>query len=257
MTPADTAPLWDALKTHDCQQARTTLIEAHLPLVRLTIPRVIPRVPVRIDPEDLQTEGMIAVVRAVDRFEPARGVKFSSFCISMIRGAMLEYLRAEDWTPRSVRTKQKVLAQAADSLVHALGREPEDAETAAHLGLDLEALQALQRQAKGRSVVSLDALINQADPDADFDPLRVGEQVADPAPGPDAIALLDNESEILWQAVRWLPATEREVIRAYYEEGLTLKAIAGRLDRSESRSHQYHRQAIRRLRRFLGEGVAL
>jgi RNA polymerase sigma factor FliA len=252
--PVDTAPLWDALKRDSCERARTTLIEAHLPLVHLTRQRIVPRVPERLDAADLDQEGCIAVVQAVDRFEPARGVKFSSFCISMIRGAIFEYLRKEDWAPRSVRDKQKTLARAADSLVHALGREPEDEETAAHLGLDLEALRALQRQAKGRSVVSLDALINQADPDADFDPLRVGEAVVDPSPGPDEIAMRDNESELLWQAVRWLPETEREVVCAYYDDGLTLKVIAERMDRSESRVHQYHTQAMGRLRTFLGSG---
>src|SRR5438067_7466356 len=113
---ATLAQLWHEFKVLGSQRARDRIIEHYRYLITKTRQRIIPSVPTKIAPEDLEQEGLIALIKAVDQFDPARNVKFESYAISMVRGAMLEYLRKEDWVPRSVRTKQKLLARAEEAL---------------------------------------------------------------------------------------------------------------------------------------------
>src|SRR5947209_20092982 len=98
------AEAWDQFKNRGSRRHRDFIIEHYRYLISKTRQRIIPSVPTKIAPEDLEQEGLIALVKAVDQFDPGRKVKFESYAISMVRGAMLEYLRKEDWVPRSVRT---------------------------------------------------------------------------------------------------------------------------------------------------------
>src|SRR2546421_9075248 len=125
---------WTQFKGHGSGKARNFIIEHYRYLISKTRQRIIPTVPTKIAPEDLEQEGLIALVKAVDQFEPSRGVKFESYAISMVRGAMLEYLRKEDWVPRSVRTKQKMLLRAEEALTAEKGEgEVTDEDRAAYL----------------------------------------------------------------------------------------------------------------------------
>src|SRR5438309_11844126 len=133
------ADAWRQFKVHGSKSRRAFIIEHYRYLISKTRQRIIPTVPTKIAPEDLEQEGLIALVKAVDQFEPSRGVKFESYAISMVRGAMLEYLRKEDWVPRSVRTKQKQLARAEEALVAEKGEGAvTDEDRAAYLELDIE-----------------------------------------------------------------------------------------------------------------------
>src|SRR3989440_10213139 len=134
---------WTQFKGHGSGKARDFIIEHYRYLISKTRQRIIPTVPTKIAPEDLEQEGLIALVKAVDQFEPSRGVKFESYAISMVRGAMLEYLRKEDWVPRSVRTKQKMLNKAEEALVEIHGDEITDEDRAAYLELDIDQFYAL------------------------------------------------------------------------------------------------------------------
>src|SRR5438067_1172075 len=109
------AEAWRQFKVHGSRSKRDFIIEHYRYLISKTRQRIIPSVPTKIAPEDLEQEGLIALVKAVDQFDPARKVKFESYAISMVRGAMLEYLRKEDWVPRSVRAKQKMLHRAEEA----------------------------------------------------------------------------------------------------------------------------------------------
>jgi RNA polymerase sigma factor FliA len=239
-------PLW-AQKAAGDEEARHTLIEAHRWLIGKTRQRIIPSCPVKIEPAELESEGCIALIRAVDQFDPSRGVLFTSYAISFIRGAMLEFLRKEDWTPRSVRTKQKTLKRAEEMC----GWDASPEELAAFLGLDRDKFAALQAEAQDRQVCSLDDVIDDSEHD-DLDPLVVGEGAADPRPGPESLALAGIEAEQVRRMIGWLPKPEERVIRLYYFEGLTLKKIAREIGRSESRAHQIHAQAIKRFCDFMG-----
>jgi RNA polymerase sigma factor for flagellar operon FliA len=224
--------------------ARDQLIEAYGRLVELTRHRIVPGVPNRLDAADLLQVGYIALVKAVDRFDPARACQFESFAISMIRGAMLEMLRREDWAPRGVRAAQKLLRRAEQEL----GPDAADEAIAAFLEVTPDKLAALREKADELRQVSLDEAF---DGGGDADDLTAADQVADPAPGPEDLALDGVEWGAVSLALRHLPDSEREIIGHYYS-GAGPTAIARGMGCSVSWVSVLRKQAVERLRGFLG-----
>jgi RNA polymerase sigma factor FliA len=247
----DLVAAWVQFKEHGSAAARDFIIEHYRYLISKTRQRIIPTVPTKIAPEDLEQEGLIALIKAVDQFETSRGVKFESYAISMVRGAMLEYLRKEDWVPRSVRTKQKLLARAEEALTTEKGEgEVTDEDRAAYLELDIDQFYALYFEATVMQIVSLEDVVGDTEHE-DLDPLVVLESVRSSDPDPHTTTIVNEQRRILHQCVQWLPKPEQSVIRMYYYQNKTLKEIAKEISRSESRAHQLHAQAIMRLSGFL------
>src|SRR5436190_7423641 len=245
------ADAWRQFKVHKSKSHRDFIIEHYRYLITKTRQRIIPSVPTKIAPEDLEQEGNIALIKAVDQFDPSRNVKFESYAISMVRGAMLEYLRKEDWVPRSVRTKQKALARAEEALVAEKGEGAvTDEDRAAYLELDIDQFYALYFEATVMQIVSLEDVVGDTEHE-DLDPLVVLESVRSPDPDPHTSTIVNEQRRILHQCVQWLPKPEQSVIKMYYYQNMTLKQIAKEINRSESRAHQLHAQAIMRLSGFL------
>lgn len=248
---ATLAHLWREFKEHQSATARDRIIEHFRYLITKTRQRIIPTVPVKIAAEDLDQEGLIALIKAVDHFDPKRKVKFESYAISMVRGAMLEYLRREDWVPRSVRTKQKLVNRAEEELGRMKGVENvTDADRAQYLEMPIDAFYQLYYEANVLQVVSLEDVVGDSERD-DLDPLVVLESVKSKAPAPDTLAVIESQKSLLMKCIGWLPLQERTVVILYYYEGWTLKQIASHIERSESRAHQLHSQAIGRLSGFM------
>lgn len=242
---------WRELKDKKCMKARDCLIEHYRYLITKTRQRIIPTVPVKIAAEDLDQEGYIALVKAVDHFDPRRKVKFESYAISMVRGAMLEYLRREDWVPRSVRSKQKLLHRAEEDLALRKGLENvTDSDMAQYLELPIDAFYQLYYEANVLQVVSLEDVVGDSEHE-DLDPLVVLESVKSKEPDPHTLAIVDSQRTLMMCCISWLPLQERTVVILYYYEGWTLKQIAKHIGRSESRAHQLHSQAIQRLAGFM------
>ncbi|HQK95203.1 MAG TPA: FliA/WhiG family RNA polymerase sigma factor [Armatimonadota bacterium] len=225
-------------------EEREALILQYAHLVRYVVGRIMVELPRHVDRDDLIGHGTIGLIRAVDKFDPRRGVKFETYAISVIRGAVLEALRQEDWVPRSVRDKSRRVAQAIRQIELELGRPPEDAEIAEALEMTLDEYQALLASIAKISVVSLETGF-EADPDSSGSPV---DEIADQAPGPDAVYGRAERKQILAQAIDSLPEREKLVIALYYQEGLTLKEIGLVLEVTESRVCQLHTQALLRLR---------
>src|SRR4051812_28489041 len=185
--------LWQDFKERGSLRARDRIIEHYAYLVTKTRQRILPTVPVKISPEDLAQEGQIALVKAVDHFDPKRRIKFESYAITMVRGAMLEFLRREDWAPRSVRSKQKRLRGAQEELTLRKGVENvTDADLAAHLELPLDAFYQLYYEASVLQVVSLDDLVADSGSE-EPDPLSVLASVKSAAPDPHTLAIVDSQ----------------------------------------------------------------
>src|SRR5947209_9210448 len=250
------AEAWDQFKNRGSRRHRDFIIEHYRYLISKTRQRIIPSVPTKIAPEDLEQEGLIALVKAVDQFDPNRKVKFESYAISMVRGAMLEYLRKEDWVPRSVRTKQKMLSRAEEALTLERGENITDEDRAAYLELDIDGFYQLYFEASVMQIVSLEDVVGDSEHE-DLDPLVVLESVRSKDPDPHITTIVNEQRNLLQQCVNWLPKPEQSVIRMYYYQGMTLKQIAKELGRSESRAHQLHAQAILRLGGFLNRQLGL
>jgi RNA polymerase sigma factor for flagellar operon FliA len=247
---------WRQFKGHGSKSHRDFIIEHYRYLISKTRQRIIPSVPTKIAPEDLEQEGLIALIKAVDQFDPERKVKFESYAISMVRGAMLEYLRKEDWVPRSVRTKQKMLHRAEEALTLQRGENITDDDRAQYLELDIDSFYQLYFEASVMQIVSLEDVVGDSEHE-DLDPLVVLESVRSKDPDPHITTIINEQRNLLHQCVSWLPKPEQSVIRMYYYQGMTLKQIAKELGRSESRAHQLHAQAILRLGGFLNRQLGL
>ena len=241
-----TARLWADYKKSGDRRIRDQLIVLYSPLVKYVAARVAVGLPQHVDGADLVSYGIIGLIDAIDRFNPVRQVKFETYAIPRIRGAIIDELRAIDWVPRSVRAKARAVEQAYASLEGTLLRTPSDAEVAAELDMSEKELQDILRQISFVGVAALDEVFMVGGDRTDRTTL--GDTIPDATAGPMAMFEDKESKEILAQAIMQLGERERTVLSLYYYEGLTLAEIGEILGVTESRVCQIHTKAVLQLR---------
>jgi RNA polymerase sigma factor for flagellar operon FliA len=246
-----TARLWVEYKKSGERLLRDQLIVLYSPLVKYVAARVAVGLPQHVDGSDLVSYGIIGLIDAIDRFSPDRQVKFETYAIPRIRGAIIDELRAIDWVPRSVRAKARAVEQAYASLEATLLRTPTDAEVAAELGMSEPDLQDILRQISFVGVAALDEVFMVGGDRTDRTTL--GDTIPDATAGPVALFEDKESKEILAQAIMQLGERERTVLSLYYYEGLTLAEIGEILGVTESRVCQIHTKAVLQLRGRLND----
>ena len=224
---------------------RDATIQQYAPLVKYVVGRLAIGLPAIIDYEDVLSYGTIGLIEALDRFDDSKGVKFESYAISRIRGAIIDALRALDRLPRSVRSKAKLMAAVNLELTAAKGREPSDAEVAHAMGLTLVQYHKTVVDCSWVTV-SLDGLLDR---DENNDSGGAPELPADPNQE-DFTGRLEKKEllDALTGAVKGLPEREWLIVSLYYRDEMTMREIAQILDISESRVCQLHGRALGRLR---------
>lgn len=241
------AAAWEEYKQTGDRKAREALILAYAPLVKYVAGRVSIGLPANVDYDDLVSYGVFGLVDALEKFDTDRGVKFETYAVARIRGAIIDGLRSADWVPRSVRQKSKELEKTITALEAKLGRPASDQEVAAALGIGISEYHALLAEVKGIALASLEEVWS-GDPDEEGK-LRIGQMIEnDASEDPTAHAEGNEVKRILAEAIDELPERERLVVALYYFEELTLKEIGQVLDVSESRVSQIHTKALLRLR---------
>ena len=225
---------------------REELVIEYTPLVRYVTDRLRARLPAHVESEDLFNTGVLGLIDAVEKFIPDRGVKFRTYAEFRIRGAMLDYLRSQDWAPRSVRRREKEMTKAVKALEQRLGHPPTHEEIAKELGISIEQLRDLLNKARGLSLLSL----NRAKSDEnDEEEAELGEFIPDaPENGPSNILETDEIKSFLAKNIDSLPQREREVIELYYFKELTMREVGEQLGVTESRVSQLHSSAVIRLK---------
>jgi len=239
---------WQEFKQEGNPEAREKLILAYVHLVKYVAGRVAIGLPPNVEFDDLVSYGIIGLVDSIAKFDPERGVKFETYAISRIRGAMIDGLRSVDWVPRSVRRKAKELDMTIARLEGRLGRSPTDEEICEELGLDMDDYCSLLMEVSCTTLTSLDDLWSDQTSDS-----GVGIRYLDLVEGkkenePEQIVELAETKRLLATAIDALPERERLIIALYYYEGLTLREIGEILDISESRVCQIHSKVIACLR---------
>lgn len=225
--------------------SREALIQQYAPLVRYVVGRMALGLPSVLDHEDILSYGTIGLIEAVDRYDDSRGVKFETYAITRIRGAIIDALRALDRLPRSVRQKARAIDAASQSLSKDLERTPTEFEVADALGMSLPEYRKAMVDVSWVTV-SLDGMLDQHE-----DHEGAGMEVAIADPDADRFTGDVEHNELLAElagAVSDLPERELYIVSLYYQEGLTMKEIAEVLEISESRVCQLHARAIGRLR---------
>lgn len=242
---------WIDFKVFKDANSRSDLISHFSYLVKITAGRLVTNVPGGLDRDDLVSAGVVGLVKSVDQYDPSRDVKFETYAIALIRGAILEMLRDEDWVPRSIREKLKALERAQQKLETAFGHPPTVREIADYIGLSDDEVSDLMVRAGRTNVYSLDDVIGGSSDGEDH--IHFIEMIVDEDANVDSEVEGKDLRRILSAGVDKLPERERLVIALYYFEGLTFKEIGKVLGVSESRVYQLHTQAMGRLRGFMRE----
>ncbi|MDQ3619855.1 MAG: RNA polymerase sigma factor WhiG [Actinomycetota bacterium] len=247
--PTDDSVLeaWTEYKSNGSPGARDALILNFSPLVKYVAGRVAVGLPANIEQTDLISYGIFGLIDAIDKYEPDRGIKFETYAISRIRGAIIDELRAIDWVPRSVRFKAREVEKAYTALENKLKRPPSDAEIAEEMGITSDGLNAIYTQLSTVSLVALDELMSVEGDKGDR--LSLVETLEDTkTAGPVDTVEAEEMKQILSGAINRLPEREKIVITLYYYEGLTLAEIGTVLGVTESRICQMHTKAVLALR---------
>lgn len=242
-TKPDCVGLWQDYKDAGDQGARERLIDHYVYLAKHVVDRLGLRPSGWLGYDDLVSHAVLGLIDAVEKFDPARGVRFETYAVTRIRGAVLDMLRALDWVPRDMRRRENELKAAMTALEADLGRPAEDHEVAARLGCTVEEFHEVLAAVSQSNVLSLDAYIADSG-DESLDPLEcLGYHSDDPA----RHAERQDRKRVLVEGIEALGDQERTVIALYYFEDMTLKEIGAVLSVSESRVCQIHTKAIWRL----------
>jgi len=245
----DVMELWRELRANpDRVELRNVLLENYLSLVKYNAERIWARLPEGVDLDDLISAGVFGLMDAIDAFDLSRGVKFETYCVPRIRGAMLDELRTMDWVPRLVRSKASKLEEARKSLEAELGRPPADDEMATRLQIPLDEFERMVRDANAVSLISLNKKWYETDSYKDVREIDVLEDKK----GEDPTRRLQKR-DLMKLVTKGLNRNERLIIILYYYEELTMKEIGATLDLSESRVSQMHSSIVERLQQQLGE----
>jgi RNA polymerase sigma factor FliA len=255
VTAVELKDLWRRYRTAGDERARERLVVAYSPLVKYVAGRLASGLPTHVEAADLISYGLIGLISAIERFEPDRDIKFETYAIPRIKGAIIDELRALDWVPRSVRARAREIERANVKLEHRLHRAPTDDEMAAELEITPEDFHDALMQISNSTIAALDELWTVSDTSGDQ--VSLLDTLQDPE-APDPAEVMD-ESELedrVADAIARLPEREKLVIALYYYENLTLREIGEVLDVTESRISQLHTKAVLRLRSRLGEETA-
>jgi RNA polymerase sigma factor for flagellar operon FliA len=245
--------LWRRYKANGDTSARERLVVAYSPMVKFVAGRLGAGLPSHVDDADLISYGLMGLIGAIERFEPERGIKFETFAMTRIRGAIIDELRSLDWVPRSVRSRAREIEAAQNKLEHELQRAPTEEELAEKLGIDQEELQTSLLEIANSSVYALDELWTVSD--SSGDQVSLLDTISDPrADDPQETLDSSEVKDRLTDAIGSLPEREQLVVALYYYENLTLREIGEVLGVTESRVSQLHTKAVMRLKSRL-QGV--
>jgi len=196
--------------------------------------------------DDLVGYGVFGLIDAIDKYDPEKNVKFKTYAVTRIRGAIFDELRLIDFVPRSVRQKTREIESTISSLEAQLGRTASDQEIAGALGMDESEYMKVIQKISGTSIISLNDLWYSGD---DNDKVSIGDSIESPSSlNPDVMVVNDEIRRVIVEAINELPDKEKKILVLYYYEDLTLKDIGRVLQVTESRVSQLHTKAVLHLR---------
>ncbi len=238
--------LWVLFKQNRDPKIRDLFVKQYAPLVKYVAGKVAMGMPNNVEFDDLVGFGVFGLFDAIKKFDPDKHVKFKTYAVTRIRGAIFDELRSIDWVPRSVRQKTREIEDTIHRLESSLGRAATDQELADELRMTTKEFQKTMMKISGTSILSLNDVWYTGD---DNDKVSIVDSIESPSSlNPDIIVEKDEIKRVIVQAITELPEKEKKVLVLYYYEDLTLKEIGKILEVTESRISQLHTKAIMRLR---------
>lgn len=238
--------LWTLFKLNRDPKIRDLFVRQYAPLVKYVAGKVAMGMPHNVEFDDLVGFGVFGLFDAIKKFDPDKHVKFKTYAVTRIRGAIFDELRSIDWVPRSVRQKTREIEDTIHRLESSLGRSASDQEIADEMRMTTKEFQKMMIKISGTSILSLNDVWYTGD---DSDKVSIVDSIESPSSlNPDIIVEKDEIKRVIIQAITELPEKEKKVLVLYYYEDLTLKEIGKILEVTESRISQLHTKAIMRLR---------
>ena len=248
LSDADIEKMWlEFAKDRTNKALKDKIIIQYIYLIKYVVGRLRISLPNTISTEDIAGYGVEGLIDAIEKFSPERGVKFETYALLRIRGAIIDRIRSLDWIPRGAQKRFKQIHQAIATLQGRLGRQPSADEIAKELDLPKEKVEASMAEMESNTMISL-----YDKRDSSGESLEIIDTIQDKNID-DPLAQLENRDvkNELSRALGNLPERERMILALYYHENMTLKEIGATLTISESRVCQLHAQAIMKLRKLL------
>ncbi|MEJ2055133.1 MAG: FliA/WhiG family RNA polymerase sigma factor [Calditrichaceae bacterium] len=239
-----TDPIWMQYKINNDVVYRQELIVRYLGLVKYVVRKMIKNFPQALEEDDLYQIGILGLSEAIDRFDPAYGIKFETYAIPRIKGSIIDELRKLDWIPRSLRAKLNNIREKAGELEQKFSGNYTDDEMANGLGIEINDLHNWKRDSNAINLYSLDKPMDDSskqnlyDIVEDTDYIKTDEKIEE-----------EEMKRILLKAIKKLPEKTRLAITLYYYEKLTFKEIGKILNVSESRISQIHSETMAKLKK--------
>ncbi len=238
--------LWKLYRRTQERKIRDYFVRQYAPLVKYVAGKIALGMPQNVEFDDLVGFGVFGLFDAIDKFDPGKHVKFKTYAVTRIRGAIFDELRTIDWVPRSVRQKAREVEETVRRLEASLGRSASDEEIASAMALNLKDFQQMMLKISGTSMLSLHDIWYTGE---DNDKISIADSIESPGSlNPDTIVEKEEIKRVIVAAIKELPEKEKKVLVLYYYEDLTLKEIGEVLEVTESRVSQLHTKAIMRLR---------
>lgn len=238
--------LWVKYSKTSDPAIREYFIKKYAPLVKYVAGKVSVGMPHNVEFDDLVSYGTFGLLDAIEKYDPSKEVKFKTYAMTRVRGAIFDELRSIDWIPRSIRQKAKQVEKIIVELENKMGRTADDEEIAQELDISVDEFHSLVSKLSGTSLVSLNDIWHGND---ESDELSFIETIESPANlNPDVMVEREEIKQVIVEAIKKLPDREKKVVVLYYYEDLTLKEIGEVLEVTESRVSQLHTKAIMRLR---------
>jgi len=246
MMSKNVEPLWQTYFKDKNPELRNRLMQKYLGVVHYVVSKLFKSIPTYVERDDLVNIGVIGLGEALDRYNPYYGIKFETYAIPRVRGAIIDELRKQDWIPRSLRSKSNMIKRVVEDLEQAYRGDVPTYEVAHHLGISETEYQHWQSQVNQTNLVSLDK------PNQNYDEHNLYDIVEDET-NPNALESLEEEEmkRILVRVIKKLPEKARLAITLYYFEHLTFKEIGKILNVSESRISQIHSETTERMRKMI------
>lgn len=243
----DLSKIWNQYQQTRDSILKETLILQYVPLVKYIAERIAIGLPNYLDSGDLINYGILGLIEAIERYDINRGVKFETYALARIRGAVFDGLNQMDWFPASLRAKMRKLEKAYQHLEQKLGRPASDDEIAEFLEIPKKKLETLLLEVSCLTLSSLDEVWNSGE--SENKELTLKDSLEDlNNPEPTAELEFQDLRLVLAKAIDKLPPQEKLLVSLYYYEGLTVKEISQIMEVSSSRISQLHSKAILRLR---------
>ncbi|MDR0386508.1 MAG: RNA polymerase sigma factor WhiG [Treponema sp.] len=238
--------LWIEYRQNKDPKIRESFIKQYAPLVKYVAGKVAVGKPHNVEFDDLVGFGFFGLLDAIDRFDPDKNVKFKTYAVPRIKGAIYDELRSIDWVPRSVRQKTKEVEETIGALEAQLGRSATDQEIAGALGMSESEFLKTMMRISSTSILSLNDVWFSGD---ENDKVSIGDSIESPVSlNPDVIVEKNEIRQVIINSISELPDKEKKILALYYYEDLTLKEIGQVMGITESRVSQLHTKAILRLR---------